>query len=342
MARNRNGRADSATDNGSTTSGQSSLAQLSIRTSIPAIKDLTVAFLTDPKTPPSLKILCWAGAIGEIVVISLSVLLIGLGNPILGFSLAVLGILLIAVIIWVVFKLVSRGLIAIASQNPPSSPRPDPTWTRVVPMIPIKEVLLEQIHEKLENIRSLAYEKIEGFDVNAHTIKREYVRANIFLPDTGAVVTEGICELYIPKKLHVGMDPENDADRDRCERERNIRFKPNQGAAGVAFMETNTELARAVKIDTARYTWAEKYSLTESQKRAIHPELKWVISFPMTFNDGGNFRAMGVLNVDGLIRELAEDQLKILMGELSLKVMTISGLLAQNEKCRISLFVESM
>lgn len=321
---------------------ESSLGQATIRTAIPAVKDLTIAFLRDANTPPYLKALCWAGAIGQIVVLSLGVLLIFFGNPGFGFALASLGILEITVIILVVFKIVSRGVGAIASQNPvshvPMAPRPDPDWTRVVPMIPLKDGLIEDIHERLENIRSTAYDRIRT--LNGGAIKRNYVRANIFLPDTVPVTTDGIYELFIPKKLHVGMDPANEDDRDRCDRERDIRFKPNQGAAGIAFMESNSQVARLVKTSSATYAWTEKHCLTDSQKRTIHPDLKWVISFPLTFNDGTRFRAMGVLNVDGLIYELEEDHLAILLGELTSKVAAISGLLAQNPKRRISVFIE--
>jgi len=97
-------------------------------------------------------------------------------------------------------------------------------------------------------------------------------------------------------------------------------------------MESNSQVARLVKTSSATYAWTEKHCLTDSQKRTIHPDLKWVISFPLTFNDGTRFRAMGVLNVDGLIYELEEDHLAILLGELTSKVAAISGLLAQNPK----------
>jgi len=53
-------------------------------------------------------------------------------------------------------------------------------------------------------------------------------------------------------------------------------------------------------------------------------------------------RAMGVLNVDGLICELEENDLKILVGELTLSVAVISSLLGQNEKCRVSSYIESV
>ena len=344
MAKNPDKRDNSARENGLNHGNDgSSTDQFTIRTAIPAIKDLTFAFWRDPGTPPYLKALCWAGAIGEIMVLSLSTILIGSSNPVLGFSLAVLGVSLLALIIWLVFSLVARGLLAVASHNSSPAPvRPDPIWTRLVPQIPIKEELLEQIHERLENIRSLAYETLERFNGKPHPIKRDYIRANIFLPDTSALATEGICELFIPKKCHVGMNPADDNDRDRCERERTVRFKPNQGAAGIAFMETKSEIGRVVKIASTQFVWSEKYSLTDTQKRAIHPELKWVISFPLTVNDRGRPRAMGVLNVDGLICELEENDLKILVGELTLSVAVISSLLGQNEKCRVSSYIESV
>jgi hypothetical protein len=224
----------------------------------------------------------------------------------------------------------------------PIASRPEPTWTRLVPKFPIQEPLLENLHDRLDNIRSRALDRIQSFEGGPRSIRRDHIRVNIFLPDTAAISAEGIYELYIPKRLQVGMEPSSDSDHDRSAQERSIRFKPNQGATGVAFIENTSQMARAVKTGKATCDWEEKYSLTDAQKRAVHPELKWVISFPLTSNEEGRLLAMGVLNVDGLACELEDGHLRILLGELTGKVAAISGLLAQNEKCKISLFVEDI
>jgi hypothetical protein len=304
------------------------------------VKDLTLAVLTDPKTPWYAKGPALLGAIAALLIVIFGVIFAfsDPGKVVYGFWLCLSGVLLLGLVVGGQFWITVTGMRTLEARPVPSppSPRPDPTWTRIVPKIPIREEVLGDIRDRLESIRNAACDKVE-----ARGIKREHIRANIFLLDTGTA-SEGTCELFIPKKLHVGMEASRTRNAAAAERERNIRFKPNQGATGVAFIENLCEIARVGKAGDGKYDWPEKYSLTDTQKHAIHPDLKWVISFPLNAPDGNRARSMGVLNVDGLVHELEEEDLKILVGELVERVAVICGVLAKEERSRISLVVEDV
>lgn len=298
--------------------------------------------------PGPLKALVYIPGLCAILALILCVVLIFKEKPEYAFWLAIAAFVLFALSMFCVVVVLAKYRGA-QPQNgggsplqPPPSIRARPTWTRLVPRLQISEDTLDQIGNQLAEIRRLAHEKIQSLHGNNHPIKLNHVRANVFLPDTRTASLDAACELFIPKKMHVGMEPASPADQERAEGERSIRFKPNQGATGVTFSENTFETARVVETGagSGKYEWPEKYSLTLAQKKVIHPNLKWVLSFPLNIQDGERQRAMGVLSVDGLEHRLEENDLKALIGELIFKVAEVAGLLAQQPMSRISLFVE--
>lgn len=313
-----------------------------LKQSIPAIKDLALALLQDKGAPFHIRALVVFGAIVPIVAVGMGGVLIATQNPGYGFTLALVAIAFMVIVIFVLTRMVEAGFRATAPAPAPESLArsiPGATWTRIVPTLPISEDILNQVRERLEALRSSVYFELQAI---RPSLKPENIRANVFLPDTNAVATEGVCELYIPKKLHVGMDALSESDRDRAERERNIRFKPNQGATGIVFTENRYHAARAIESGEEDYKWDERYSLTDTQKKDMHPDLKWVLSFPLTIQDGELPRAMGVVNIDGLGYLPKDDQLKGLVPNALMKVALISGLLAGGPKSRVAVTIEDL
>jgi hypothetical protein len=111
------------------------------------------------------------------------------------------------------------------------------------------------------------------------------------------------------------------------------------------FAESRYDVAQVVKEGgedgAQKYVWPDKYSLTDAQKRAIDPDLKWVISLPLNYPNGGALQAMGVLNVDGSFA-LEKEHLEALLGVLAASALPIAASLAGGEKRRVSLLIEDV
>ena len=80
--------------------------------------------------------------------------------------------------------------------------------------------------------------------------------------------------------------------------------------------------------------------MSSRHESLIHPDLQWIISFPLKVTDGQTQRTMGVLNVDGLKHDLEKDQIEALMGALMLKVLAFSLKLDKLAKSRVTISVE--
>ena len=218
----------------------------------------------------------------------------------------------------------------------------EPSWERLVPHLPIREVALNEMSERLEGIRDAAViyiqTKLKHGDVDPKS-----VRVNIFLPDTNNLSAEGVCELCIPKKLHVGMeadDADDEKERKRAEREREIRFWPNHGITGVVFVEQKAQPAIAEQASSGTYEWPAKFQLTQRQRDTIHPDLRWIASFPMKTERDGATRTMGVLNVDGIGFDLGNTEVQGLIGKLIEKIGPISGLLGKEPMQNLIIYLE--
>jgi hypothetical protein len=86
----------------------------------------------------------------------------------------------------------------------------------------------------------------------------------------------------------------------------------------------------------------DDYQLSKQQESVIHPDLKWVISFPLKVSDGETQRTMGVLNVDGLAHDLTKEQIDALGGAVVMKVYAFSLKLDTLSKSRVSITVEDI
>lgn len=218
-----------------------------------------------------------------------------------------------------------------AQETPRASKQPE--WSRLVPKVMLNDKLMASLRKDLEGIRRAAVSFVQT-KLKKPVIPNQ-IRANIFLPDIDQIKRQGNCELHIPSSLCVGMDE----DTPRAQRERNIRFWPNQGLTGVTFVDEMPSAASSVVSPSGPTIWERRYRLTDEQKDAIHENLRWIVSFPL--RDGkGQGGTMGVLNVDGLHEELGHKDLTRLTGQLGPLVAAVAGRLKKASRVRISVRLE--
>ena len=207
----------------------------------------------------------------------------------------------------------------------------NPTWTRLVPKLPMSEDTLAEFQRGLETVRGRACAFIQ-VELGVGQVQLAQVRANVFLPDTDELGSGGFCSLHMPKGLQVGMT---------SSKELAIRFWPGQGLTGVVFKTQTPQAATFTDAtDAADGDRHDEFELTREQKNRVHPELKWIVSCPLKVQDGDKTRTMGVLNVDGLEWELTDEQIQRLMSVVVVEVCTLTGLLMKLPKRRVAVFVE--
>jgi hypothetical protein len=223
--------------------------------------------------------------------------------------------------------------------------RPEATWTRLVPRLPIAEGRLNDLNRMLREIRDDAFKLVREKLGTQHAIVKDDVRACVFLPDTRSGSSRGFCELYIPDVLRVWGRPKDRAQRDQQSKEKDLRFGPGQGLAGTVFLEQEPLAERSDPANEGRARrWSPSYGLSEVQEDAVHRDLMWIVAFPLMAHDPvcKRSQAMGVLAVDGLKYNLEEDQPQSIIEVLFPKVALFAAKLAEEQKSRISLLVEDV
>jgi hypothetical protein len=128
----------------------------------------------------------------------------------------------------------------------------------------------------------------------------------------------------------------------RQEDEKHIRFWPNQGLGGIVYVEEKAKAAIEPSSRGGRGRWPRDHNLTEHQRDAVHPALKWIVSFPVPVQDGKRTSTLGVLAVDGLEHEIDQTALIALVRTLLPQAAAFATLLAMTRLCRISLYVEDL
>jgi hypothetical protein len=220
-----------------------------------------------------------------------------------------------------------------------------PTWTRVVPKLPLSADARDDLIGKLDDIRNAACVAIQqrhaelGFDLAD-------IRVNVFLPDDRGANQTGICRLCIPDGLHAGMSPASNAtamEKSRADSEIGLKFWPGQGLTGVVFVSQKPCIKTATDADEASGSWHDDFSLTSSQIEVVHSELKWIISLPLKVADGNRERTIGVLNIDGLRVEFTDKDLQALVTvELIARVTDFAAILSRQRRNRISVLIEEI
>jgi hypothetical protein len=154
------------------------------------------------------------------------------------------------------------------------------TFDRTVMRLPLSEELMGELNRSVEAART----KTRDFIRKQQNIADDCVRANVFVPDYVQTRDGWAFELYMHPRLCRHMDRPQEWP---------VRFAPGQGATGRAFLEAQQKI-----------TPRRDFELPDALRDAIHPELKWIISTPVTSSDGVAF---AVLNIDGLKLELDKE-----------------------------------
>lgn len=206
------------------------------------------------------------------------------------------------------------------------------TWSRLLLKLPLEVDDCRDLGRELEVIRDAAFAWLSGRP-GGRSLRREQVRANIFFPDYNRPEAGIAFLLYMPDGLRIGMDGHPDEK---------ITFHPGQGATGTVFARQEWCIAQTFETAEGGQEFEEVYRLTPELKRTLHPELRWVVSFPLAISDQeiDRKRAAGVLNVDGLSHQFKKDDLNQLVAVLSAKVSTVADKIAKLPTVRVSIMME--
>ncbi len=214
-------------------------------------------------------------------------------------------------------------------------------WSALSPRLQVvSEQQRDDLRKQLQDIRALAI-KILSNELKQAKIRKAHVRACVFLPDL-AKVTSGILELYIPSFLRDWADPTDNRDRERHEKETEVRFWLNQGVVGRVFVNQQHAVALASSPTAPR--WSPSFRLSPAQEDCVHPNLEWILAFPLKRRRGVDNPElediMGVLAVDGLGIILSQDELEQLTAGLFVPVTAFAAELAKVAMARVRYHVD--
>jgi hypothetical protein len=191
------------------------------------------------------------------------------------------------------------------------------TWSRRLPRMPIPQESLERLKRDIQEVRNQAFVWLSQRNLPMHI---EDVRANVFVPNYADAASCDVCTLKINPELQAGMDGHPDLG---------ISFRPGQGLTGNVFSCSTPKIAKTFISKGGTHEFEEWHQLTDAHKKMSHPELRWIISFPLsTPHEKGVRRCSAVLNVDGLRHELAVDLLELLCATLVPRVTELSDTIA--------------
>ena len=263
------------------------------------------------------------------------------GNSTVGGVIIALAVVaIVAAMFFIRPKGVTQLTLPITAKTKPRSGR----WSRVMVDLPIDQNTLDDLARGVKLIRILAQDKFVEL-LNNRTppaeADREHVRANIFLPDHREAVAVGeVCGLYIPKSLHQGMT---------IEAERGIRFRTNEGLTGCVYTEqcplgTRRESVdadwEAISLEGMRKVENKKFQLMQEQIALIHPELRWIVAFPLKMSKNDLCHTLGVFNVDGLVEVLSKQEMQQMYLALRAEVDRLIPSLGKLPQCLVTIFVD--
>jgi len=151
------------------------------------------------------------------------------------------------------------------------------------PLFPLPPYKADKLKTMLEETRKEAFKFLRR---NNQVLSDNDVRANIFFPVCDASGKQNKNKLKIYSDLYCMMD---------SPKEREITFKPKQGATGRVFADGQRRVVQ--RLPSGNGDWEAVYNITDKQATIIHPDLKWIISMPLL---GADKKPIGVVNVDGL------------------------------------------
>ena len=211
--------------------------------------------------------------------------------------------------LFIAFLLVFRRYSELTTQQPTSGLDLSPARPR---NIQLPQPVFESVLAVLGDARSKLYVFLKQ---SSEALSDDQVRANIFSPTYGGSGDPGDYQLRIYPGLHLNME---------LPKEREISFQPKQGATGQAFEEGLKIVTQT--LENGDGDWDEKFNMTEELSERVHPDLKWIISMPLT---AGKEQPIGVLNIDGLAHQFKVDLLYEAMVVISREVIVVHGLVAE-------------
>ena len=84
-----------------------------------------------------------------------------------------------------------------------------------------------------------------------------------------------------------------------------LRFKAGQGLTGLVYDLGYHRITH--RLSGGRREWKKEFRLNRKQIASVHPDLKWIVSFPI--KGPGDDAVLGVLNVDGLKNDVLDETL---------------------------------
>jgi hypothetical protein len=224
-----------------------------------------------------------------------------------------------------------------------------PSWSRVVPKLPIPEKKLDDFQTNLKLMRGNAVIFLNEYRKGRSKpeLDANLVRLNVFLVSTEHVAKGEVCGLEIPDKMQVNMN--NSPDR-------HINFRPHEGLTGRTFTLGETGGVHGSIDAQGRLTWEradifpdrpgsdewEQFSLSDEQKALIGTRPRWIVSFPLHYPGDEADKTFGVLNIDGLDESLDLDEMRNLAQRIEPAIGAFTSQLAALPKVRIAIRVEDV
>lgn len=219
-------------------------------------------------------------------------------------------------------------------------------WTRVTVIQPIPLQQISTLETSLREIRTLAQSKyanlLNNRTLSSTNFDQSNLRINVFLPDTQAAEYGEVCGLFIPNKLHHGMTDV---------KERQVRFRPNEGLTGRVFSmkkaygalrETAASEWQSVHLEGASGVGDDGFYLTAEQINQINPDLRWIVSFPLQAKLNKDDETFGVLNIDGLITPLTAEEMQAMFVTIKPSVAKFAEELFKLDKRRVTITVNDV
>lgn len=218
-------------------------------------------------------------------------------------------------------------------------------WIRLVPSLAIPEPLRQEIHRDLAEVRTKVFALLVDHGVD---VKKDAVRANIFLPHTDDADSGVPCTLAIPRSLQSNMSQ----DRDRS-----IVFQPQQGLTGKVYCHQHALGAMAqrsgmsdrtewqhIPVEDGTGSEEHEFHLTDEQRDLIRGDLEWIVGIPLKTARGGGdqLETIGVLNVDCCGATIPRPMMKLIAGAVTTAALTISARFADHPMKRLTITLEEI
>ncbi len=177
-------------------------------------------------------------------------------------------------------------------------------WARCINM----PLLAPSDAKDIRDILSIATQQVASF----LNVPLTQIRANLFVP-IGDV-------LIIPQGASVNMDGHPDES---------IRITKGRGATGHVFKNLKFRDPYIVMFNGG---WGSN-TLPAGELRKVHPDLKWIMSFPLTDPEDGQL--FGVMNLDGLYNGLDYNLINGATGQKLLSDLELSADILADKLCTL-------